>query len=256
MSSCLVLDSEELPEERVERSMREFLGKVRVTVLICTLNEEESLPHVLPKIPQWVDEVILVDGHSTDRTVEVTMELRPDIRIVYQSGRGKGDALLCGVQQAKGDIIITLDADGETPPDEMEYFVKPLLEGYDFTKGSRLLKKRPPRMPSYRWFGNKVLSVTCNLLYGTRFSDICSGYNGFWKGNFLQLDLSYGEYELGCSMEQQMIVRAKKAGMKIIEVPHTSKGRIAGTSVIGGVRHSVKQGFRNWIVIIRERFRG
>jgi hypothetical protein len=109
-------------------------------------------------------------------------------------------------------------------------------------------------MPGYRWFGNKILAYTCNILYGTHFSDICCGYNSFWKEEFLKLNLSCGEKEIGCSMEQQMIVRAKKAGRKIKEVPFTSKGRIAGKSVISGLKNSVTQGLRDWFIIIRERF--
>ena len=230
-------------------------GYPPVSVIICTLNEEKSLPYVLPKVPDWVDEVLLVDGHSTDKTIEIAIKLCPKIRVLYQSGKGKGDALKLGINAARGEIIITLDADGETPPEEIERFIRPLLAGNDFAKGSRLFRRRPPKMPAYRWFGNKVLACTCNILYGTRFSDICCGYNAFWKSNYLKLNLSPGKNEIGCSMEQQMIVRAKKAGMKIQEVPINSEGRIAGKSVIGSVRQSVKQGFRDWFLIIGERFR-
>jgi glycosyltransferase involved in cell wall biosynthesis len=227
-----------------------------VTALICTLNEAENLPHVLPEIPEWVDEILIVDGHSTDDTVKVIMDLCPRAKIVIQPGKGKAEAIKLGVQQATGDIIAMLDADGETPPAEMENFIKPLLEGYDLTKGTRLFKKLPPRMPIYRWFGNKVLAITCNVLYGTRFTDVCSGYNVFWKKHFLGLTLSYGIDEVGCSMEQQMIVKMAKAGMKIKEVPHTSKGRISGSSVISGFRLALKQGFTDWFIIMSERFRG
>ena len=75
-----------------------------VSVIIPALNEAENLPHVLPRIPDWIDEVLLVDGHSTDDTVEVARSLRPDIRIVQQVGRGKGAALRTGFQHATGDI--------------------------------------------------------------------------------------------------------------------------------------------------------
>lgn len=226
-----------------------------ISVIICARNEEESLPHVLPKIPSWVDEILLVDGHSTDATVQIAKDLCPRIRVLYQTGKGKGDALKLGVNEARGEIIVTLDADGETPPEEIERFIKPLLKGNGFTKGSRLFKRRPFTMPRYRWFGNKVLAFTCNVLYGTRFSDICSGYNAFWKKEFLKLDLSHGKNEVGCSMEQQMVVRAKKAGIKIKEVPVNSNGRIGGTSVLSNVRLTVIQGFRDWFIIIGERFR-
>jgi glycosyltransferase involved in cell wall biosynthesis len=226
----------------------------KVSIIVCTLNEAPNLPYVLPKIPDWVDEILLVDAHSVDATVEIAKQLCPRIRVLYQTGKGKGDALKLGINEAKGEIIVTIDADCETPPEYIESFVKPLLEGNDFAKGSRLFRKRPSKMPGYRWFGNKVLAYTCNILYGTRFSDICCGYNSFWKKEFLKLDLSYPNNEIGCSMEQRMIVRAKKAGMKIKEVPICSDGRIAGKSVIGGIKQSVTQGFRDWFVIIEERF--
>jgi glycosyltransferase involved in cell wall biosynthesis len=225
-----------------------------VTVIICTLNEAQNLPHVLPKIPDWVDEFLLVDGNSTDDTVEVAKKLRPDIKVVTQPGKGKGDALKYGIGQASGEIIVTLDADGETPPEEINRFIEPLLNGYDFAKGSRLYKQKPQKMPKYRWFGNKVLAITCNMLFNTRFSDICSGYNSFKKKNFIMLDLTCNVKELGCSMEQQMIIRAKKAGMKVKEVPHTSNGRLYGKSVLHNVKESVFQGFRIWFLVIGERF--
>ena len=76
-----------------------------VTALICTLNEAETLPDMLPAIPDWTHEVLVVDGHSTDQTREVVRELRPNARFVLQPGTGKGDALKYGIQQASGDII-------------------------------------------------------------------------------------------------------------------------------------------------------
>jgi glycosyltransferase involved in cell wall biosynthesis len=219
-----------------------------ITALVCTLNEEESLPHTLPRIPAWVDEVLLVDGHSSDETVAVARKLRPDIRVVYQPGKGKGDALKHGVREAQGDIIVTLDADGETDPEKIPCFIEPLLKGYDFVKGSRLARGRPRRMPRYRWFGNKVLALTFNILYGTQYTDICSGYNAFWKHVFLQVPLTYDTFQ----MEQQLLARAHKARLKVTEVVHSNDGRIAGTSKTSGI----KQGFADWFVIIKERFRG
>lgn len=219
----------------------------RVTVLICTLNEEKSLPHVLPKIPGWVDEVLLVDGHSSDRTVAVAKQLRPDIRVIHQPGKGKGIALRYGVEQAMGDIVVTLDADGETNPADLPRFIEPLHKGYDFAKGSRLANGKPPVMRWHRWFGNKVLTITCNMLFGTRYTDVGSGYNAFWKSAFQRLSLTYDGFE----MEQEMLVKVKKAGLKIAEVRHEDEGRIDGVSKLQDVR----QGLTDWFVIVRERFR-
>ncbi len=219
----------------------------RVTALICTLNEEQNLPHVLPRIPAWVGEVLVVDGHSTDKTVEVTRRIRPDIRILNQPGRGKGDALRYGIEQAGGDIVVTLDADGSTDPAEMPRFIAPLLEGCDFVKGSRLSNSHPSSMPRHRRLGNKVLVAAFNLLFHEKYTDVCSGYNAFWKKAFLRIRPSRDGFE----MEQQILAKAKKAGLKIIEVGHEDKGRLGETSKVSGL----KQGFRDLLVIIVERFR-
>lgn len=227
--------------------MKESSSKPRVTVLICTLNEVTTISSVLSKVPSWVDEVILVDAHSTDDTVDIARQLRPDIHVLYQPGKGKGDALRYGVQKASGDIIVTLDADGQTDPEEMPKFIEPLLSSYDWVKGSRLAYGRPLNMPWHRWFGNKVLAITANILHGTRYTDICSGYNAFWKKAFQRLNLSYDGFE----MEQQMLVKIKKVGLKVAEVTHYDAGRIGGVTKIS----DIKQGFVDWFTIIKERFR-
>jgi glycosyltransferase involved in cell wall biosynthesis len=216
-----------------------------ITVLICTLNEAQNLPYILPKIPDWVDEILLVDGHSTDCTAELAKEICPQVNVVCQPGRGKGDALKFGIEQATGDIIITLDADGSTDPVEIPNFINPLLKGYDFVKGSRFLKRRP-RMPLYRQFGNLILSTTANILFGTKYTDVCSGYNAFWKKAFQTMHLSNNGFE----MEQEMVVKVKKLGLKAIEVEQYDAGRLSSYSKVSGI----KQGFIDLWVIIKERF--
>jgi glycosyltransferase involved in cell wall biosynthesis len=218
-----------------------------VTVLICTLNEENNLPLVLPKIPHWVDEVLLVDGHSKDNTLVIAKQICPRIKILIQPGKGKGDALKFGVQQASGKIIVTLDADGSTNPEDIPRFILPLLEGFDFAKGSRFLENRP-KMRLHRRFGNWVLTTTSNFLHGTKYTDICSGYNAFKRQAFQNLKLTYN----GFAMEQEMNVKIKQAGFKVIEVSCIDNGRRDGDSKVG----PIKQGLLDWLVIIRERFRG
>ena len=99
-----------------------------VSVVIPTLNEAKNLPYVLPRIPDWVHEVILVDGHSSDGTVEIAQELRPDVRVEIQKGKGKGDALRQSFEVASGDIIIMLDADGSTDPAEIPAVFNPAVQ--------------------------------------------------------------------------------------------------------------------------------
>ena len=131
----------------------------RVSVIIPTLNEARNLPHVFARIPADVHEVIIVDGHSADDTIAVARELRPDVSIVMQTRRGKGNALACGFEEATGDIIAMIDADGSADPDEIPRFVQALLDGADFAKGSRYCEGAGSSdITPLRSLGNKVLS--------------------------------------------------------------------------------------------------
>lgn len=200
---------------------------LRISAVIPTLNEEKNLIHVLPNIKQWVDEVVLVDGHSTDGTVRVAQELCPDIRVVMQEGRGKGNALRAGFAAATGDIIVMLDADGSTDPSEIPIYVGALLSGADFVKGSRFLQGGGTEdMPFYRKLGNWGFVVMVRLLFGGKYTDLCYGYNAFWKRVLPQLNLNCNGFEI----ETMMNIRALKAGLQIIEVPSFEAVRIHGNS--------------------------
>ena len=226
----------------------EVTSKTRITALICTLNEEANLPHVLTKIPGWVSEVILVDGHSSDDTVAVAQRLRPHIHILYQSGKGKGDALKYGIKHSTGDIIITLDADGATDPEEMDKFIKPLLSGYNFVKGSRFLGRFPRNKPWYRILGNWLITITFDVLFLKKYTDLCSGYNAFWKKTIEQLDLWSPD---GLENEPLINSRVAKAKVKVIEVGHSDRGRLNGE-----VKELTwRQGFKAIKTLLRERFR-
>lgn len=222
-------------------------GKPKITALICTLNEEDNLRYVLPRIPPCVDEVLLIDGYSSDHTVDVAKELRPNIRIMYQPDTGKDNALKYGAEQARGDIIITIDADGTTDPEEIPEFVAPLLERYDFVKGSRFLKTRPLIMPWYRRLGNWILRTEVNLLFGTRFTDVCSGYNAFWKKSWEKI-----EFPDKFGYEPLILIRAKKAGLRIREITTYDRGRFKGKSKLPAWR----QGWQALKAILLERFHG
>lgn len=220
-------------------------GRPTVSVVICSLNEASNLSHVLPSIPPWVHEVILVDGRSTDQTVDVARRLRPDIRIHYQEGHGKGEALRYGVHQATGQVIVTLDADGETDPRDLPSFVNQLLLGHDFVKGSRFAdgwRKKPP----HRLLGNYLIVNTCNLLFGTKFTDLCSGYNAFWREVPQRVNLWA---EDGWNYEPLIIARVLKAGLDIVEQPQTYRGRVSDDSKLS----SWTQGFNAMKVLLRER---
>ena len=108
-----------------------------ISVVIPTLNEARNLPHIFAHLPEELYEVIVVNGHSVDDTVAVARQLRPDVRIVMQNRKGKGNALACGFAAATGDIIAMVNADGSADPGEIPQFVQALLDGGDFAKGTR-----------------------------------------------------------------------------------------------------------------------
>jgi CheY-like chemotaxis protein len=196
-----------------------------VSVVVPTLNEAENLPHVLPRIPRWVDEVILVDGHSTDGTVEVARELLPDICVIMQEGRGKGDALRCGFDAARGDIIVAVDADGSNDPAEIPFFVGALLSGADYAKGSRFLQGASTvDMPLYRVLGNWAFVLMVRLLFGGTYTDLLYGYNAFWSHVLPHLALDVEGFEV----ETAMNVRVLKAGLHVVEVASFEAERMYG----------------------------
>ena len=232
----------------------------RVSVVIPTLNEARNLPHVFALLPADVHEVVLVDGNSTDDTVDVARRLRPDVRVVHQTRRGKGNALACGFTICRGDIIVMIDADGSTDPREIPAFVDALLAGADFAKGSRFVAGGGSTdITRIRRAGNLALNLFANTLNGTRYTDLCYGYNAFWRRCLPTLGLEPGAHTPGADMrwgdgfeiETIINVRVARAGLTVAEVPSFERDRLHGESNL----HAVRDGLRVLRTIARERFR-
>ncbi len=220
----------------------------RVSVVVPTLNESRNLPHVFAKLPSWIYEVVLVDGNSTDGTVEIARQLFPDVRIVGQTRRGKGNALACGFEACRGDVIVMLDADGSANPEEIEIFVDALVEGADFAKGSRFLEGGGSSdITLTRRLGNWFLSTLVNALYGTAYSDLCYGYNAFWRHCLPHIEIDCDGFEV----ETLINIRVARAGLRITEVPSFEEDRIYGESNL----RTFRDGFRVLRTILRERRR-
>ncbi|MCW3038213.1 MAG: glycosyl transferase [Solirubrobacterales bacterium] len=223
-------------------------NKVRVSAVIPTLNEAANLPHVLPLIPACVDELIIVDGHSTDDTIAVAQALCPDVRIILQSARGKGNALACGFAAASGDIIVMLDADGSTDPREIPAFLATLLAGADFAKGTRFaLGGHSADITPLRRAGNAVLNSTVNLLFGSKYTDLCYGYNAFWSHCLDDMHVTCDGFEV----ETHINVRMALSGHDVREVPSVEHERQFGVSKLNALR----DGSRVLRTILRERVR-
>ncbi|MEU9284778.1 glycosyltransferase family 2 protein [Streptomyces sp. NPDC048275] len=217
-----------------------------VSVVIPAMNEAENLPYVFKTLPHWIHEVVLVDGNSTDNTVEVARELWPEVKVVEQRGKGKGDALITGFEACTGDIIVMVDADGSADGNEIVSYVSALVSGADFAKGSRFANGGGTSdMTPIRKLGNRVLCAAVNAKFGARYTDLCYGYNAFWRHCLDQIDLDCTGFEV----ETVMNIRVVKAGLKVQEIPSHEYLRIHGTSNLRAVR----DGLRVLKVILKER---
>ena len=234
-----------------------------VSVVIPAKNEARNLPHVFAGLPRDLHEVILIDGDSKDDTVKVALKLRPDIVVIGQTRKGKGNALACGFEVATGDFIVMLDADGSTDPTEIPRFVNALKEGADFAKGSRFMPGAGSSdISRMRQIGNYWLNKIVNVLYGTRYTDLCYGFNAFRRDCLNVLELEAGEVEGadestmlwgdGFEVETLINVRIAKAGLRVAEVPSFERSRYHGASNL----NAFSDGIRVLRTIQAERRRG
>jgi glycosyltransferase involved in cell wall biosynthesis len=223
-------------------------SRARISVVIPTLNEAANLPHVFARLPlAALFEIILIDGHSTDDTIAVARELCPSVRVLLQDGKGKGNALACGFAAAQGDIIVMLDADGSTDPQEIPAYVDALFDGADFAKGSRFMDGGGSvDITPFRMTGNRFLNGTVNALFGTRYTDLCYGYNAFWADVRPTINVDCAGFEV----ETLINVRVAKAGLNVAEVPSVEQERIHGVSKL----HPIRDGLRVLRTILKERF--
>ena len=211
-----------------------------VSVVIPAMNEAKNLPHVFARLPGGLHEIIVVDGHSDDDTCAVARRLRPDARIITQTRGGKGNALACGFAVATGQIIVMLDADGSADPGEIPAFVRVLLDGADFAKGSRFAPGGGSSdLTRLRTWGNRLLMAMVNRAYGTAYTDLCYGFNVFWRRHLpvLRLDSTTppraGSERLwgdGFEIETLIAIRITVARLGVAEVPSFEHSRIHGAS--------------------------
>jgi glycosyltransferase involved in cell wall biosynthesis len=218
----------------------------KVSLVVPTLNEAENLRWLLPRLPNWIHELLLVDGCSTDETIDVARRLYPGVRIISEKRRGKGVALMTGFEAATGDVIVMLDADGSMDPEEIILFVAALMSGADFVKGSRFIQGAGTvDMTHIRMLGNWALTLAVRMLYGGSFSDLCYGYIAFWK-RYLPLLKSDS---VGFEVETVLNIKALQTKLKIVEVASFESVRIHGDSNL----RALPDGWRILRAILRER---
>ncbi|MDQ2755137.1 MAG: glycosyltransferase family 2 protein [Actinomycetota bacterium] len=225
-----------------------------ISIIVPARNEARNLEIVLPQLPP-VHEVIVVDGHSSDDTAEVVQRVMPQARFVQQTRKGKGNALACGFEAATGDVIVMFDADGSADAAEIEAYVTALRSGADFAKGSRVIADGGSEDITWlRDAGNRGLTAVVNVLFRTRYTDLCYGYNAFWRDILptLAIPSTRGEepqWGDGFEIETLINCRVAAADLAIHEVPSIELRRIHGESNL----NTFRDGFRVLRTIMTER---
>lgn len=219
-----------------------------VSLVIPTFNAERDLPYILRNIPDYIGEVIIVDGRSTDNTLGVAHELRPDARIVLQKHKGKGAALWAGFRAARGEIIVKIDADGSMDAHESLTYIAALMNGAHYVTGSRFIQGgRATNMPLYVRVGHLVLNAMARLLFGGHLSDVGYGYIAFWKHKLAEMNLESD----GPVVDTLLTLRVLRAGLRVAELPSAEARRTRQA----GRAYSLRSGLNVLRAVLRERFK-
>ncbi len=225
------------------------MGPAGVCVIIPVLNEEASIASVIGRIPEAaVDEIVVADGGSIDRTAEIAME---NGARVIDAGKGYGRACAEGAFAA-GDgcgIVVFMDGDGSDWPEELPKLIAPILAGtHDFVIASRALGSREPgSMAWHQLASGQVIGALAGLLYGFRYSDMCA-FRAIRRDALLALGMR--EMTYGWNLEMQM--KAARSGLRILEIPVPYARRAGGRSkVAGSFRGTFRAGSRILLTFAR-----
>jgi len=229
------------------------IGGLRVGVVIPALNEALALPHVLPAIPAWVVEVIVVDNGSRDATAAVAAGL--GARVVSEPRRGYGQACLAGIAALSPgiDTVVFLDADASDRPEEMDRLLAPIADGAaDMVIGSRPLGAEPGSLTPVQRFGNALSCWLIRRLWGVRFTDL-GPFRAITRPALARLEMQ--DRNFGWTVEMQ--VRAAGRGLRCAEIPVSYRRRIGQSKVSGTISGSVKAGVKIlWVIGLEALRRG
>lgn len=205
--------------------------KNRISIVIPTKNEEATIGEVIDAVKPYCDEVIVVDGHSEDRTGEIC--LKHGAEFILDSGKGKGDGIKTGIKRASGDIIVFMDADGSHDPNDIPKLVKPILEkktdmvvGCRMTGGSDELHGDIGRFA--RFIGSMIITLIINYRWGVRLTDVQNGFRAVRKDVLSGLNLVEDNF----TIEEEMVMKCLRKGYRVINVPTHEYARKVGRSRI------------------------
>lgn len=200
---------------------------LKSTLVILTRNEIEGVTALFDQLPlSTVDECLVIDGGSTDGTIEFFRNR--GVHVIVQETKGRGEAFRIAAQEASGDHLLFFSPDGNEAPEDIPKFLKKLSEGYYLVIGSRFMpggtnEEDHLRFPLRAW-ANQCFTMIANLLWGGRLTDSINGYRAITAKAFRKLNLD-GH---GFVIEYQMSIRALKCRLEIAEIPTREGQRIGG----------------------------
>jgi glycosyltransferase involved in cell wall biosynthesis len=230
---------------------------MRLSIIIPVFNEKDNILNVLDKVKnsdslQYSKEIIVVDDFSTDGTKEILSNLKDSsIKIFFhQKNQGKGAAIRYGLRHATGEIILIQDADMEYDPKEYPKLLKPIINGQAIiVYGSRFesIKKNLNKMYKLHFFGNVFLTLMTNILYGSKISDMETGYKVFKKDVISSINLRATRFDF----EPEITAKILKKGYKIFEVQIDFIGR----KFSEGKKITWKDGIKALFYLLKYRFK-
>lgn len=225
-------------------------GQIILSIIIPAKNEEKNIEWVLTriknlqrKLPKY--EIIVVDGHSTDKTREVAKKF--GCRVIFDHGKGKGDAIRTAAKKARGEILLFIDADGSHDPKDIPKLITPIIKDkVDLAIGSRMLggsEELYKYIDQYiRLVGSVLITVMCNYRFKTKLTDLQNGFRAIKKEVFEKLNLK----ENITTIEQEMVIKTLKKGYKVVEVSTHEYERRSGESHISIMRYAPRYVY-SWV---------
>ncbi len=202
------------------------MNKEDVCILIPTLNEEKTIEGIVKEFMSFgFSDILVIDGHSTDGTVEKAKNA--GARVVIQSGTGKGQAVSQAFQLLTSKYVVMIDGDGTYLPEEVDKLLEPVVSGQaDHVIGNRFAHYQKGAFTGLNLLGNRILNKIFGFAYGVWLKDILSGYRAFNNNAIKQIELNMTGFEV----ETEITVDCVKKDLKIVEVPITYLARVSGAA--------------------------
>lgn len=215
------------------------LFSMKVSVIIPAKNEENSIGDVISGCRPFANEIIVVDGRSSDRTREVS--LNSGAKVIVDRGKGKGDGIKTGIKNAEGDILVFIDADGSHEPGDMPRLIEPILKDKaDMCIGSRLLGGSDEIHGTIsnfmRTIGGGLITLAINYRWGIRLTDSQNGFRAIKRSVALSLGLEANDFDI----EEEMILKALRKGYRLVEIPSHEYERKYGKSQLSAWKKGYK----------------